>query len=200
MNPLDVGDVGAESGIGQGAILADGLRLKVGSEVGKRVLARVVVVLVAADESADGKDGSRIEQTNPRWRDVEGLDLRALIRRADGHSVGIEAIIVGNQTFPGGRVLSVEGIRGLEPGTGEAQVQVNGIGGGELVVHAVENVLFVAFVVHYGELGRIEEAAAVQPVRRDEVSPLVAAVGEVEADIGGSKRAVGSGHAASGLG
>ena len=50
---------------------------------------------------------------------------------------------------------------------------------------------FVALVVEDGELGRIEEAAGVEAVELEEVAPLLAAVGEVEAGGGRAEGAVG---------
>ncbi len=58
------------------------------------------------------------------------------------------------------------------------------IGLESLIVHAVEHIFFIALVVHHGELRRIEEAAGVQPVHRNEIAPLLAAVGEIEAAVG----------------
>ena len=50
----------------------------------------------------------------------------------------------------------------------------------------------IALVVHDGEFRRIEKAAAVQPVGRDEVSPLLASVAEVRIPTsGGAETAVG---------
>ena len=55
---------------------------------------------------------------------------------------------------------------------------MNGVRVGKLKVHAVEHILFVALVVDYGEFRRIEKSAAVQPVGRNEVSPLLASIAE----------------------
>ena len=51
-----------------------------------------------------------------------------------------------------------------------------------------------------GELGRIEEAAGVEAVGLNEVAPLFAAVGKIDAGGGGAESAVGSGDAAGGFG
>src|ERR1700678_3015113 len=51
-----------------------------------------------------------------------------------------------------------------------------------------------------GELGRIEKPAAVQSVKRDEISPFLASVGKVEAGTGGAKRPVRSRDGAMGSG
>ena len=44
-------------------------------------------------------------------------------------AVGIEAVVVDDQTVPGGGVLRVERIRILEPGAREADVEVQGVAG-----------------------------------------------------------------------
>lgn len=48
--------------------------------------------------------------------------------------------------------------------------------------------------MHDRELWRVEKATAVQPVRGNEVSPILLAISEVEADIGSTKAAIGSRH------
>ncbi len=67
-------------------------------------------------------------------------------------------------------------------------------------VDPVEDVFFVALVVNDGKLGRVEKPAAIQSAGGDEVSPLLSAVAEVDAEIGGAKTAVGSCNAALGRG
>ena len=70
----------------------------------------------------------------------------------------------------------VVGVGRLEPGARIAEIEMDGVGGGELVVDAVEEVLLVALVVDGVELGRIEEAAGVHHVGGDEVAGLLRAV------------------------
>ena len=74
------------------------------------------------------------------------------------------------------------------------------VGRREGVVDAVEDVLLVALVVEDGELGRIEEASGVEAVGLDEVAPVLAAVGEIDAAGGGPEGAIGGADAAGGLG
>src|ERR1035438_10525891 len=50
--------------------------------------------------------------------------------------------------------------------------------------------------MHDHELRRIEEAAAVEPVYRDEISPVLAAVGEVEIHVRAAEATVAGGHVA----
>src|SRR5580765_5728785 len=64
----------------------------------------------------------------------------------------------------------------------------------ELTVHAIKNVLLVSFRVHDRELRWIEETSGVESAGRDEVSPLVASIGEIETDVGSAERAVGGGQ------
>src|SRR6266852_6446197 len=50
--------------------------------------------------------------------------------------------------------------------------------------------------MHHGELRWIKEPPAVQPVNRDEVSPLLTSVTKVKPRIGRAKTTVGSGYRA----
>src|SRR5579864_7621860 len=110
--------------------------------------------------------------------DVERPDLRTLIRltersqryRVDGLTGGTCEPRIASME------LLVEGVGVLKPRTRIAEVEVNGIGCCELVVDSVEHVFLVAFVVHHGELRWIEESAAIQCVRGDEISPVLSAV------------------------
>ena len=54
MNALDVRNVGAKAEIGEPAILANGLKLEIGDEIGKRVAAGIVIVLILPHEAAKG--------------------------------------------------------------------------------------------------------------------------------------------------
>src|SRR5712692_2881606 len=89
---------------------------------------------------------------------------------------------------------------GSETRTRKAQIQVERVCFGYLVVHAVEYVLLIAFGVEHDELGRIQKPAAVQSAEGDEVSPLGASVTEVKCGCHCSKAAVGSRDAALGRG
>ena len=80
-------------------------------------------------------------------------------------------------------VQVVVGVGRLKPGAAVVEVEMDGVGRREAVVDAVEEVLFVALVVEDGELRRIEKAAGVQAVGLDEVAPVLAAIGEIEAAI-----------------
>src|SRR4029077_7398159 len=71
---------------------------------------------------------------------------------------------------------------------------MDGIGLGELKVHAIKYVLLVALVMYGGELRRVEKATTVQPVDGDKISPLLASVREIKSHTGRAKAAVGSGE------
>src|SRR5207245_1257427 len=109
-----VREIGTQAGVGQRPVLPDGLLLD-RAQVGERIVAGVVVVLVAPDKTAEREYRIWVERTGPGRSDVEGLDLRSLVGRADGI-----AILVGD-------VQVIERVRSLKPGTGEAQIYVNGI-------------------------------------------------------------------------
>ena len=57
VNALHVGDIRTKARVGQRPVLADGLRLQVRGEIGERIGAGIVVVLIAPHESAEGKHG-----------------------------------------------------------------------------------------------------------------------------------------------
>ena len=94
VDSFHVGNIGTKAGVGQRPVLTHGLLLKIGREIGKRIAARIIVVLVPPHESAEREHGVGIEQARPRRRDVEGLDLRTLVGRTNRIAVRIEAAIV----------------------------------------------------------------------------------------------------------
>ena len=51
----------------------------------------------------------------------------------------------------------------------------------QVVIHAVEDILLVAFVMKDGKLRWIEKAAGVEEIRLDKVAPLLAPVGQIDA-------------------
>ena len=68
---------------------------------------------------------------------------------------------------------------------------MDGIRVGNLIVHAVKQVFLVALVVDGVKFRWVEKPAAVQSVRRNEVSPLRAANGQPEASPDRAEAAVG---------
>src|SRR6267154_3543382 len=66
----------------------------------------------------------------------------------------------------------------------------------QVVIRAVKKVFLVALVMEHAELRPIEEPAALQPVRGDEIPPLLAPIRKVESDVGGAKASIGSRDAA----
>ncbi len=69
---------------------ADGLVLD-GAEIGERIGAGVVVVLVAADVAAEVEDAVVADDAGVGWGDVEGADLGALVGVADVAEDGVWA-------------------------------------------------------------------------------------------------------------
>ena len=192
VDAVGVGKVGVDAGIGESALLSDGLLLKIGcAEIGEGVFAGIVVEGVVAIEVAGVEDGGGAEDMGVAGRDVEGLDLGALIGRTHGETVGTDSDTCG-VLRPLGGVLGVVGVGGLEPGTGVAKVKADRVGAGDLIVDAVEEVFFVALVVDGLVLGRVEETAGVHSVDGDEVAGLLGAVGEVEAKGGSAKGSIGA--------
>src|ERR1700692_1326382 len=140
-------------------------------EIRKRILAGVVVIGVPPHESTQRKHGVCAEHARPRRSNVKGLYLRALIRGAYDIAVRIEP----PAARPRRGKLGVKRVGRLKPGTCEAQVQVNGVRSGELIVNAVKYVFFVAPGVHHDEFRRVQKPATVQAIGRDKISPLSAA-------------------------
>src|SRR5581483_8784805 len=94
---------------------------------------------------------------------VECVDFGTLIGWTYRHAVRSQASVVDDQATPGGCVLHIIGIRGLEPGASEAQVNVKRVDGRKLVIDPVEEILFISLVVYHGKLRRVEEPTSVQP-------------------------------------
>src|SRR5271169_3030133 len=197
VNAFHDGKLGVSTSVGQRAVLIGGFLLKVRrAEVGEWIVAAVVVELVAADKPAEREHCRGVDQVRPGRSDVVGSDLGTLIRGPDGNAVGTKTAVINHHAEPRRGELPVKRIRRLEPGAGVKQVKVQGVCGTELIIYAVEDVFFVALVVHYGVLRTVEKPAAVQTVRGNEVSPLFTAIRQVEPGIGGAKRAVGRRDAA----
>src|SRR5277367_3930484 len=180
------------TGVGQRAVLIGGFLLKVRrAEVGEWIVAAVVVELVAADKPAEREHCRGVDQVRKRRRDVVGSDLGTLIRGPNRNSVRTKTAVINHHAEPRRGELPVKRIRRLEPGAGVKQIKVQGVCGIELIIHAVEDVFFVALVVQYGVFRTVEKPAAVQTVDGNEVSPLCAAIGKIEAGVGGAECAVG---------
>jgi len=83
VDTLHIGDIRTNSGICEGTVLAHGLRLQIGREVGEWVAARIVVVLIPPDESPQGQDCVCVQQ-----RIHEGAMLKVL--REDSDDKGLD--------------------------------------------------------------------------------------------------------------
>src|SRR5271169_4185169 len=126
VNPFHIRQIRPQASVGQLSILSDTLPLKVdGAKVSKRIAAGVVVELVPANKGAQGKNGGRAEQPRSGWRDVEGFDLRTLIRQPHDIAIRVQASVADYDTIPRRRILGIEGIRRLEPGARVAEVQMD---------------------------------------------------------------------------
>ncbi len=73
--PFKYDTLAAGAEVREPAILADGLTLKVGYEVGEWIGARVIVVLILPRETAEGEHGVRIDQARPARREINVLIL-----------------------------------------------------------------------------------------------------------------------------
>src|ERR1035438_215416 len=79
VNALKVRQTGSGPDVGERSGLGNALALQVGRPIRKRIGARIVIVLVLPQVSAECKHRVWIEDPRPRWSDVKGLDLRPLI-------------------------------------------------------------------------------------------------------------------------
>ena len=168
--------------------------MQIRREIGEGVAAWIVVELVPPDESSEREHGGGTNQPRPRRCNVKSLNLRPLVCRTDRNTIGTQTPIVNHQPRPRRGVLGVEGIRRLEPGTGESQIHVDGVRVGELKVQAIEYVLFVTFGVYNSKLRWIEKPSAVQAVGRDEITPFLPSITEVKPCVGRAETAVRSGY------
>ena len=150
------------------------------TKVGQRIWAGIIVEGVAPHEARDIEHGIRTQNVRPRGRNVEGLDLGALIGWADQIAIRSHHAIV----------QVVVRVRCLEPGAREAEVEMQSVRLRQLVIEAVENVLLVATRVEDDKLRRVQKAPGVEPVGRDEVPPVLAAVGEISIQIGTAEGAI----------
>ncbi len=164
-----------------------------GVRSGEGVGAGVIVVLVLAEEASEGKDGIRIDDVGPGGGDVNRADLGTLILGAYSRAVGAESAIVDDAAVPCGGGLRIVGVGGLKPRPCKAQVEVHGVGAVEFVIEAVEGVHLVAVVVEDLVFGAVKETPGIQAVGGNEVSPVLLAIGKIEARVSGAEVAIGCG-------
>src|ERR1700733_857103 len=124
----------------------------------------------------------------PRRGDIERTNLRALICRADERRIRRSEQV----TFGDACIEVVECVGSLEPRTRESKIEVHRVRLRKLKIQTIEQVLFISLVVHHDEFRWVQEPAAVQSGCGDEISPVLTAVPEVEAEIRGAERAIGS--------
>src|ERR1700730_7276104 len=119
---------------------------------------------------------------------VVGLDLRALIRVSNVPKDWIAACTSTHHIHMVQDV--VEGVRSLKPGPRVIEIQMNRVIGGKAAIDAVEEVKLIALVVKDRKLRSIEKPAGVQAIDFNEVSPVLAAVGKIEASGRGAERPI----------
>ena len=150
----------------------DALTQQIRRKICKWIGARIVIVLVLSQEPAECKYRVRIDYPRPRRSDVEGLDLRALIRRAQRSA--------SHRVSQAGMIFLIERIRGLEPGARVLKAQTECIHIRGLQIESVEKILFIALVVHDREFRRVQKPARIQSTHGNEIAPSFAAIGEIE--------------------
>src|SRR5438105_2958508 len=185
VDALGVVRVGPQSCVGEVAVLPDGQGLN-RAEICERIGAGVVVELIATHECSQGKNCIGTDQVRPRRCNVEGLDLGALVRRSQRIPERIN----------GADVKIIERIWRLEPGTSEPEVELHRIRLGELEVHPIKQIFFVASVVHDLELWRIEKSSCIEATYCDVIARLIATIGYVESRVGAAEVAVRGAHTA----
>src|ERR1035437_5532449 len=194
VDALDVGEIAADSRIGERTGLDDGFVLD-WTEVGERVGAGVVVVGVAADKCAEVEDGVHADGAGVGGGNVVGEDFGALVGVADGPEDRTAAGAAREYVLHPEVVVR---IRRLEPRAAEAEVQVDRVRRRELAIDAIEDVEFVTLVVEHGELWRIEEPTRFEAIALNEIAPVLPAVAEVGGAGGGTEGAKGGGDGAGG--
>src|SRR5262249_21796768 len=112
---LDTRQACAQPGVRQRSVLRNGFLLD-GGKIVKQILVRVVVELIMANEAPQSEYRIVADETGPRRRNVESLNLRALVGWPQRVARRICLARVQN-------VVEAVGI--LEPGSGKTQVQLN---------------------------------------------------------------------------
>ena len=100
------------------------------------VAAREIEELILPHKGAERVDSGCAKKVRPGWRDVEGLDFRALVlgaKRIASYRIGSAAI------------QAVVGVGRLKPGTRELAIDRNRINIAQLEIDSIENIFFVAF-------------------------------------------------------
>src|SRR4029077_6307940 len=90
-------------------------------------------------------------------------------------------------------------VRRLKPRPRILEISVDRILVRELIVHSIENVRLISFVVNRLKFRWIEKAPGFQSICRDEVAPSLIAVGQVETYVGRTKAAIRGNDASSRL-
>src|SRR6266849_189323 len=98
-----------------------------------------------------------------------------------------------------GRSL-IKGVRRLEPGTSQEQIQMERIRSAGLEVCPIKEAFGVADIVNGLEFGRVEEPSCSQSIHREKVAVFRIAQAKVDCGAAGAKRSVVERDAPGGLG
>src|SRR5580698_4611557 len=147
------------AGIGQSTGLSNRRSLQVcRAPVGKKIVARIVVVGVAAHIRSQVEDSEIVEHARVCRRYIKGPNLRTLVGIPD-----IPKDRSGRNSIAD-YILDVEiviGIRRLKPRPAVVQIEMDGVLCRESAVDAVEDIFLVALDMKDAELGRIQEFARI---------------------------------------
>src|SRR6185369_4309656 len=170
VDSLGIGEIGAQASVLQSAGLGERRGLVI-----EGIGTRIVVELILAEIRIHAEQGSAAEQVGPDQRGVVAEDVGALIL-----AEGLLVILVGS----------------LEPGTRQAEIQVERVGRSWLEVDAIEEVFAIAVGVNCLELRSVQIAATIDATERNEVSEALIAEAKREASVRRSERSVATGKTA----
>ena len=115
VNTFHVGNIGTHSHVRKPAVLGQCFLLEIRGEIGKWIVAGIIVELIMPHERAQRKHRVGIQQMRTCGSNVESLDLRALVCWAHRKAIGTKAAIVDYKARPCSCVLrqrySVSGTR-----------------------------------------------------------------------------------------
>src|SRR5260370_30821878 len=146
------------AGIREGTILTDALGLY-WPEIGKRIIARIIVVLISPDIRTEIKDRVVPNSAGIGRCDIERAYVRTLI--------GIAHIAEDRIRTPSSadhilHIQIVVGVRRLKPRAAVVQVEMNRVRRRQLTIDAIEDIQLVALGVKDDELRRIKKTSCIQ--------------------------------------
>ena len=126
MNAFGISNVGKGPGIEKRALLAHGFPLQSRRpKIGERIVAGIIVESVAPYEPGNIQDRVRADGVRPRRREVEGLDLGALVGRPQRRA----AHRIHDQRATEVMGLLIVGIGILKPRARVAKIQMKRVRG-----------------------------------------------------------------------